>query len=112
MGALGLALACVWLKTMKHPADHPRVNREELEHIVQGGGLANGHRRTTPAERKDMQVLYNTTLTEYRADAKGALALASAGEYARPKDLDPVEHAALTCVCNALLNLDEVLVKE
>ena len=52
MGALGLALACVWLKTMKHPADHPRVNREELEHIVQGGGLANGHRRTTPAERK------------------------------------------------------------
>jgi hypothetical protein len=69
-------------------------------------------RKPTPAERKDMHLLYNETLAAYRADAKGALALASAGEYARPKDLDPVEHAVWTCICNALLNLDEVLVKE
>jgi hypothetical protein len=69
-------------------------------------------RKPSPVERKDMLALYTETLATYRADAKGALALASAGEYPRPKDLDPVEHAAWTCVCNALLNLDEVLVKE
>jgi D-galactonate transporter len=52
MGVGGLVIGCLWLKAMKNPADHPRVNREELEHIVQGGGLATSRRNTAPAERK------------------------------------------------------------
>ncbi|CAM2157551.1 galactarate/D-glucarate transporter GudP [Pararobbsia alpina] len=43
MGITGLALALTWLKSMKSPADHPRVNRAELEHIAAGGGLVQGH---------------------------------------------------------------------
>ncbi|MGG1948950.1 MFS transporter [Trinickia sp. NRRL B-1857] len=52
MGVGGLVIGCVWLKAMMNPADHPRVNREELEHIVQGGGLAGSHWPATPAARK------------------------------------------------------------
>ncbi|OTP72227.1 MFS transporter [Caballeronia sordidicola] len=39
MGAGGILLALTWLKVMKNPGDHPRVNRAELEHIEIGGGL-------------------------------------------------------------------------
>jgi D-galactonate transporter len=49
MGVAGLALALTWLSVMKHPADHPRVNKQELEYIEQGGGLVHGHRRGVSA---------------------------------------------------------------
>jgi len=39
MGLMGMALALVWLKIMRSPATHPAVNRAELAHIEQGGGL-------------------------------------------------------------------------
>jgi D-galactonate transporter len=45
MGVAGLMLAIIWLSVMKNPADHPRVNRNELEYIEQGGGLVRGHQR-------------------------------------------------------------------
>lgn len=44
LGLAGIALAFVWLRVVKDPADHPAVNRAELEHIEQGGGLV----RTAP----------------------------------------------------------------
>lgn len=39
MGALGIAFALAWGKIMYGPKEHPWVNRAELEHIEQGGGL-------------------------------------------------------------------------
>jgi D-galactonate transporter len=45
MGIAGLLLALTWLSVMKNPVDHPRVNRQELEYIEQGGGLVRGHGR-------------------------------------------------------------------
>jgi ACS family glucarate transporter-like MFS transporter/ACS family D-galactonate transporter-like MFS transporter len=49
MGTAGLLLALTWLKVMKNPADHPRVNTAELEHIERGGGMVqarNSHSAT------------------------------------------------------------------
>ncbi|OUL92058.1 MFS transporter [Paraburkholderia hospita] len=43
MGVAGFLLALTWLKVMKNPANHPGVNKSELEHIEQGGGLIHGH---------------------------------------------------------------------
>ena len=43
MGLAGILLALTWLKVMKNPANHPGVNKSELEHIEQGGGLIHGH---------------------------------------------------------------------
>ena len=39
MGALGILLALVWLKTIYSPKEHPRINTTELRYIEEGGGL-------------------------------------------------------------------------
>ncbi|SAL39080.1 d-galactonate transporter [Caballeronia udeis] len=49
MGVAGIALALTWLKVMKNPSDHPRVNKAELEHIENGGGLVHPQRKTAYA---------------------------------------------------------------
>jgi D-galactonate transporter len=50
MGVAGIALALTWLKVMKNPSDHPRVNKAELEHIENGGGLVHPQRKTAYAD--------------------------------------------------------------
>ncbi|MFP3615256.1 MFS transporter, partial [Paraburkholderia sp. SIMBA_050] len=49
LGLAGIALACLWLRVMKDPVDHPAVNRAELEHIEQGGGLVRSTARPSAA---------------------------------------------------------------
>ena len=39
MGVFGLVLAAVWGKIIYSPKDHPMINKAELDHIEQGGGL-------------------------------------------------------------------------
>lgn len=39
MGAAGILLAVIWLKTVYEPKKHPKVNKAELAYIEQGGGL-------------------------------------------------------------------------
>ncbi|AMO93033.1 D-galactonate transporter family protein [Collimonas fungivorans] len=39
MGAAGLVLSMVWMRTMHSPKDHPRMTPAELAHIRDGGGL-------------------------------------------------------------------------
>ncbi|MGJ4995108.1 MFS transporter [Bradyrhizobium sp. HKCCYLS3077] len=39
MGALGIIMGLVWIKTMYGPKDHPGVNEAELDYIKQGGAL-------------------------------------------------------------------------
>jgi MFS transporter, ACS family, glucarate transporter len=56
MGIAGLLLALTWLSVMKNPADHPRVNKEELEHIEAGGGLVHGHQRKLEASTSNNPV--------------------------------------------------------
>jgi len=63
-------------------------------------------------ERKVLAGIHAEMLAHYRADADAALKLASTGEAPRPKELDPAEHAAWTCLCNAILNLDETITRE
>jgi hypothetical protein len=69
-------------------------------------------RTPTAKERAALGRVYHTTVAQFRSDPKAALELASTGENPRPADLDPAEHAAWTCVCNAILNLDETITKE
>ncbi|CAH2601359.1 galactarate/glucarate/glycerate transporter GudP [Rhodovastum atsumiense] len=39
MGGLGISLALIWLKLVYSPADHPWVNKAEVDYIAAGGGL-------------------------------------------------------------------------
>ncbi|MFF5563183.1 MFS transporter [Streptomyces sp. NPDC012623] len=39
MGGVGIALSVWWWVAYRQPRDHPRVNRAELDHLVEGGAL-------------------------------------------------------------------------
>jgi hypothetical protein len=69
-------------------------------------------RQPTGKERTVLSGIYQDALANYRTDAEGAKKLISAGESPKAEGLDPAEHAAWTCVCNAILNLDETVTKE
>lgn len=69
-------------------------------------------RLPNPRESAALSGIYRKTLTQFQTDLPAATKLASAGEFPRPAELDAAEHAAWTCVCNAILNMDETLTKE
>src|ERR1700740_3064284 len=39
MGALGILVGLLWIKTMYGPKDHPAINDAEFDYIKQGGAL-------------------------------------------------------------------------
>ncbi len=39
MGALGLLMGLIWVKTMYGPKDHPAINEAEFDYIKEGGAL-------------------------------------------------------------------------
>ncbi|WP_042444182.1 MFS transporter [Azospirillum sp. B510] len=41
MGILGLIVACLWLKAVHSPVEHPKINQAEVDYIAAGGGLVN-----------------------------------------------------------------------
>jgi hypothetical protein len=55
---------------------------------------------------------HDKQLAIYRADANAAAALLSVGASGRDETQDASEHAAMTAVCLAILNLDEALTRE
>jgi hypothetical protein len=69
-------------------------------------------RPPTAAETKILTTRLATLRRQFSADVPSARQLSAIGEYARPSDLDPVEHAAWTTLCLLVLNLDETLSKE
>ena len=67
------------------------------------------------AQRRPLKALrraYDRQAQFYAADAKAARALLSIGASKRDESLNLTEHAALTSVCLAILNLDEALTRE
>ena len=56
--------------------------------------------------------LLKRQLEIYAADPEGAKQLLKTGASDRSTDLSETEHAAWTAVCLAVLNLDEVLVRQ
>jgi len=68
-----------------------------------------------PASQRDVQALrraYDRQLAIYTADTTAAQALLSVGASPCDAALDPAQHAALSAVCLAILNLDEALTRE
>ena len=39
MGALGILFSAVWMKVIYSPREHPRINKEEFDHIANNGGM-------------------------------------------------------------------------
>lgn len=39
MGAIGILFSAVWMKVIYSPREHPRINKEEFDHIANNGGM-------------------------------------------------------------------------
>jgi hypothetical protein len=69
-------------------------------------------RAPTQRDRAILTRAYEKQFVLYSADADAAKALLSVGEATRDESLNSAEHAAMTAVCLAILNLDEALTRE
>jgi len=69
-------------------------------------------RKPTDHDLKVLRRAYHKQAAIYKADVEGARAFLSVGAARRDESLDIAEHAALTAVCLAILNLDEALTRE
>ena len=69
-------------------------------------------RQPTEADRQRLSHALEKQKIIYRQGGDAAQALLGVGESPRDETLDPVEHAALTAVCLAILNFDEALTRE
>jgi len=68
-----------------------------------------------PPRDTDMNILrraFRTQLSFFETDKESASALLGVGASGRDESLNAGEHAALTAVCLAILNLDEALTRE
>ena len=81
---------------------------ERLDHIF----TAATSRPADAIRTRLLKRLYDSQLEHFRNNPDLAAELSKAGEYIKPDALDPAEHAALTLVTSAVLNLDEVLTRE
>lgn len=68
-------------------------------------------RRASDEELEKLNAALEEFRREFQDDPEAAALLLSAGESPRDEKLDVREHAAYTCLMNAILNLDEVLTK-
>lgn len=39
MGSVGIVFSAIWMKVIYSPRQHPRINKEELDHIANNGGM-------------------------------------------------------------------------
>lgn len=69
-------------------------------------------RNPNEMERGRLRKAFERQLAIYRNDLPGAAALLGVGDAPRDASLDPAEHAAMTAVCLAIINLDESLCRE
>jgi hypothetical protein len=63
-------------------------------------------------EFTELKKLYNEQKEHFKKDPKAAEALVKAGKFARPTDIDVIEHATWTTLANVLMNLDEFVMRE
>ena len=53
MGALGVAMGAIWIKTMYGPKEHPGINEAEFDYIKDGGALVDLDGPQTPSATGD-----------------------------------------------------------
>jgi len=69
-------------------------------------------RKPTDLDLRLLRRAHQKQIEIYKADPASAKALLTVGATNRDETLDVAEHAALTAVCLAILNLDEALTRE
>lgn len=87
-------------------------DQSDSRHRIQRAFEAVLVRKPTSREEKVLLAGFHRAKTQFDANPGEAGAFLAVGESKRDESLNPVEHAALTATCLAILNLDEALTKE
>jgi len=69
MGAVGIVISLVWMKTVYSPKDHPRISRAELDYIKEGGALID---MDAPKRRRVVALEGNASSTTANAAPKAS----------------------------------------
>jgi hypothetical protein len=101
-----------WLEAARMLAQQSMKSASDVD-----GRLTDAFRRVlnrsiTPRDLAALRRAYDKQLALYQADRASATAALAIGESKRDESLDVAEHAALSAVCLAIMNLDEALTRE
>jgi hypothetical protein len=101
-----------WVEAARVLAERCLVAAEGVDERLTHAFRRVACRQPTEADLKVLRRAYRRQAEIYQADRDSATALLSVGAAQRDEALDLAEHAALTAVCLAILNLDEALTRE
>ena len=108
--ALTLLNETTFVEAARHLAE--KVMRSAAENEIEYAFRLTTSRYPQEQETEKLQAAREAYLKQFEENPKQAQQLLKTGESPVPEDLDPVQLAANTLLCNVLLNLDEVLTKE
>lgn len=101
-----------WVEAARVLAEHAMVAEPRLEDRLTYAFRRVVGRAVAERDLKALRRAYDRQAEIYNADAAAAKALVSVGASKRDESLNVSEHAALSAVCLAILNLDESLTRE
>ena len=101
-----------WVEAARMLAEQSMKSASDVD-----GRLTHAFRRVlnrpiTPRDLAALRGAYDKQLAIYQADPAAATAALAIGESKRDESLNATEHAALSAVCLAIMNLDEALTRE
>lgn len=100
-----------WVEAARGLAERSMRRHQELQQQLSAAFRRVVCRSPRPAELQRLQQAYDKQLAIYRDAPDEALQLLAVGQSPRDDSFDPAEHAAMTMVALAVLNLDEALTK-
>lgn len=101
-----------WVEAARVLAEHAMLAEPQLNDRLTYAFRRVAGRTTTDADLKALRRAYERQAALYTSDTEAAKALVSVGAFKRNENLNVAEHAAISAVCLAILNLDESLSRE
>ena len=101
-----------WVEAARVLAERSLKSKTSLDDRLTFAFRQVASRAPTENDMKALWRAYERQAAIYANDAKAAKALLAVGESRRDESLNAAEHAAMTSVCLAILNLDEAMTRE
>ena len=101
-----------WVEAARVLAENCITSHPDLEAQLTAAFRQVISRSPAPDDIARLRIAFEKQLNVYRNDSESAAELLSVGAQPRGESLDAAQHAALTTVCLAILNLDEAITRE
>jgi len=101
-----------WVEAARVLAEHTIKSSTDRDAQLTTAARLVLSRNLTDADLTNLRRAFDKQHAIFAADTEGATKLLATGESARDESLDCTDHAAMTIVCLAILNLDEAMTRE